>query len=195
MSLFVWLWAAKDWLSALPHCPFCMICVTFAVLTVPTVSSVAQYWCMQTLPCKAATEVFLCEDVWKELKKNPPVFLILASLSLLLSSHGIRVFIRGCSQFAIWCHLNTKVSQSSWSLEQWEADTIQRSSPREPERTALMMHSTISKTHALQLDLDVLSYPLFLLTLLALSGRALQLKTTSRLLVSLFKGELPHLCS
>lgn len=114
VSLFVWFWAARNWLSALPHCLFCITCVTLAVLTIPTLSSPAQYWYVKTLLSKAATEIILCDNVWKGLSDQTPVFLILSSFSLLLSSLGISVFIWHCPQFAMWCHLNTKFSQSSW---------------------------------------------------------------------------------
>jgi len=68
---------------------------------------------------------------------------------LLLSPLYVSVFVWVCPHFAMWCHLKTpKLSQNNWSLEREEADPVQKISPWEPKCTALLMHFTISKTHA-----------------------------------------------
>lgn len=141
----MWLSADKDCLSGMPHCHYCIICVTSAALTVPTPCPIIEYWYVQTLPRKTAMEK--CPG-WGYVEENWGIRQKFA-FSKILTSFVLVLFMSGCLQFAILCHLKTpKMSQNNWSVEQEQADCLEKLSERESESTALLMHFTIFKIRA-----------------------------------------------
>lgn len=121
MSPFVWPWADKDCLSALPHCHYCITCVTFAALTIPTVPH-----CRVLVNADSSLQNCYGKTSWMRMRgKNWGIRhqfsfskkgLNFFPFCLLLSPLRVCVFIWGCLRFAIWCHLKTpKLPQNNWS--------------------------------------------------------------------------------
>lgn len=192
MSLFVWLWAAKKLTLSLATLPFlyylrdlCGAHHTHTVLscTVLVYEDSPLQSCCWNLPVWGYVE----RTEWSD--TSFPDFNIFQS-PLEFSWHQC-IYLRLstlCSTVPFKHKVVPKYLKSG-TVRGWHH--LEKLS-RDSERTTLVMHFTISKTHSHLYSwtwvLDVLPYLLLLFTLSALCDRALDLKATCPLLVSLFKN-------